>query len=417
MKHLAKVLAVVMMLTLCIGLLPSVADVPASAATIPTITLSSTTAVNPILDCALDFETFGSGGPFTVDFEWKATNIKSNDASDANAYHAFVGVTGTVFGTTTAQSVSVPGIKGTTNWAKVSFQFQNVGFIEVSGTQIPGNILRFGMWKAKGTMHIRNLTIKNAAGTVVYNLNTDPDIVELVSQMTPDCVTERDLSNLAEINEFCKWVAGQFSTGTYSAAVVLEETGGTSGTTTSSKGPVFGTTSSSTTKKPTTSSSTTKKPTTSSSTTKKPTTPKPSTQKPVTTPKPTEPQCATGHSYVDGKCTVCGGLDPYYNPCNDGLHEYENGYCINCSSADPDADPCTLGKHSYENGKCTKCGVVDPNYKPATTPSRSDNKDDEKESSGGLVVNPIAMMAFVLVMALGICIVVLYATGVFSKKK
>ena len=65
------------------------------------------------------------------------------------------------------------------------------------------------------------------------------------------------------------------------------------------------------------------------------------------------------HSFLDGKCTVCGEVDPNYKaPC---IHEYKDGKCTKCDEADPNYKaPCN---HEYKNGKCTKCGEADPNYK------------------------------------------------------
>jgi len=197
---------------------------PASAAVNPVLVLGSTTAVNPILDHILSADLFASGGPFTVTFDWKAVGIKYNDASDPNAAHAFVGITGTVYGTLNNQNVSAPSIKGTTDWEKVSFQFQNVGTYPLSGTNMPGNILRFGLWKAKGELHIRNLVIKSANGTVKYRLNTDPVVAQAVANTRAQGLTECALDELAAIDfKNCPWEAGQYSTGNYNSYIYWED--------------------------------------------------------------------------------------------------------------------------------------------------------------------------------------------------
>ena len=80
--------------------------------------------------------------------------------------------------------------------------------------------------------------------------------------------------------------------------------------------------------------------------------------------------CEKGHSYTDGKCTVCQAADPNYkapvqDPCEKG-HSYTDGKCTVCQAADPNykapaQDPCEKG-HSYTDGKCTVCKAIDPNY-------------------------------------------------------
>lgn len=371
MRLLKKALVFALMAACICTCLPALQP-KAQAAGTPQINLIPTTAVNPYVDCFLDAKTFSSGGPFTVSFEWKATNIKTNDAADPNAYHAFVGITGTIKGSSNSQASSgVPGIKDTTDWIKQSFQFQNVGTYTASGADYPGNFLRFGMWKAKGTLSIRNLTIKNTAGTIVYAMNSDDVIIDFCQSMDAAGITETSLANLGASNTNCKWTSGQFSTGKYTATFSVDISGGSSTIVT--------------TNKPTT-SSTTQKPTTIPTT--RPTTAPTTSPTTAPTTRPTNP-CYYGHTYRDGSCIFCGVSDPYYvptaatttkkpatstskkpvttHPCVMG-HSFVDGFCFYCGEPDPDYvyDPCRWG-HDFANGICTVCGTMDPNYTPTTT--------------------------------------------------
>lgn len=259
MKKISRILVFVLVLSLALCLVPALGT-PAKAASTPILVLSSTTAVNPILDHVLSFETFSTGGPFTIEWEWKS-DIKSNDPSDPDSFKAGVSVTGFIYGTTDVyqwdagfEGYNPPILKGKTDWTKGSFQFQNVGTYPMTGTSEPGNILRFSLWKARGSVYIRNLIIKNDAGDVLYNLNTDPVVTQLVTNLESMGMTEADISELAAIDYAnCPWVAGQFSTGKYTSSIHLESDGN------------INTTSSSSMTRPTASSSSTTKPSSASS--------------------------------------------------------------------------------------------------------------------------------------------------------
>lgn len=294
MTFTKKALLFVAMLTVLCSVLPPAAPT-VSAAVTPVVELNTTTSTHAFVDFSLPFDTFSSGGPFTVTYEWK-TSVASNDPAYPNDACAYVKLIGTMNGTTTIQSFDGHYSYQSVDWQKKSFTFYNVGYYESSGMQIPGNIMRIAMWKAKGSVSIKNLTIKNAAGTVLYYQNTDPDIVALMNDMQKEGIAETDLSNLSGINYQCKWVADCFGSGNYTANLTLDASS-TPAPTTVDSGPIFGSTSSSTTTKPTTSSTTTK-PTTSSTTTKPTstsTTTKQTTSSSTTT-KPTISSIATSVS-------------------------------------------------------------------------------------------------------------------------
>ncbi len=56
------------------------------------------------------------------------------------------------------------------------------------------------------------------------------------------------------------------------------------------------------------------------------------------------------HSYDGGKCTICGAINP------DHEHSYDGGKCTICGAINPDH------KHSYDGGKCTICGEINPDH-------------------------------------------------------
>lgn len=237
MKKTIRFLSLALVFIMGLTLIPSLALMASAESEIPVLTLKATSAINPILDFSADKETFGTGGPFTVSLEW-SSNVKPM-ATDQDC-HCFVGVTG-YDEKGKDQSYSAERLNGKQDWTKISFTFGNVGFTYGAGNAInPGNIVRFGMWYAKGEMSIRNFVIKNAAGKVVYDMNTDPDIQKLMKQMRSDKVTETDLSNLASINSTCYFVAAQFGSGNYEASLSIASK--TEIPTTPPTGPIFETT-------------------------------------------------------------------------------------------------------------------------------------------------------------------------------
>lgn len=229
MKLLSKILVVLIAVVMVVSLIPAM-QAPAQAAATPVLVLSATTAVNPILSHHLDYEKYSTGGPFTISFEWKG-NLKPNDASDVAGCHGLVNVTGTIYGSTSVEQKNAgfagynpPQLpSGNTEWSKHSFQFQNVGTYPMTGTVKAGNIFRFGLWKARGSMYIKNVLIKNAAGEVMYDLNADPIVAQAVSNTQALGLTECDMTELAAIDyEHCPWVAGQFSSGNYTSTLTFE---------------------------------------------------------------------------------------------------------------------------------------------------------------------------------------------------
>ena len=220
MKLLSRILTVLLLVVMVCTLLPNL-NTPASAASTPVLVLDSSTASASILDHKLDFDTYSTGGPFTATFEWKC-NLSQLSATEPN-YYASVQSIGTFYGSMVEQPDPQIYITNKTNWTKVSYTFENVGTYPMVGSNLPGNIFRFRIHDAKGQLYVRNLVIKNAAGTVLYSLNNDSVVSQLIGEMEASGLTQADMSELARINfDNCPWMANQFDSGKYTSYVLLE---------------------------------------------------------------------------------------------------------------------------------------------------------------------------------------------------
>ena len=281
MKHLSKLMALVLVLAMIVVFVPAL-EAPASAASNEFyIEFTNENHENPILDFYLNFDRYKEGGPFHLSIEVKVENIKPwvhpfNGNID-ESYRIRTYIEGTKFGTTEKQgTVSNTGdyCRQGEGWKKYEFDFENVGYIGVSGQTIPCNIMRTAFWHCTGTVSIRNVLIIDAAGNVAYDMNKDADLLAMVADMKDNDVTVSDISNLASFNADAPWCppAGFGIDGTKYAKVVLSSSSKPTGSTTT---------------KPSTPA--TEKPTETPATT--PTTEKP-TEPPTTTPtteKPTDP--------------------------------------------------------------------------------------------------------------------------------
>ena len=424
MKIASKMLLIVIIAAMFLSLLPALHTNTQAAAT-PILVLKSTTAVCPILDHLLDYDTFRSGGPFTLTFEWKAVGIKDNDPDDLGQACATVSVVGTSYGSASDSSFDPnrqDPITGTTNWLPVSMNFENVGVHNVSGTNYPGNILRFSMYKAKGELLIRNIVIKNASGTVLYNLNTDPIVSQAVSNAVDRGLSEFPMSDLADLDyENCPWIAGQFLTGDYSASIRIQPDPLTTTITTTKHvfvDPPFGTTTKTTTV-PITVTTTrvttvpTTKPSTAPTTTRSTTAP--STAAPTTVPTTAStmpPHNACLHNYIGGICMNCFELDPdYRHPCLNGHDFNETGACKNCSIYDPHFFArCTDGHDLDENGQCRNCRYFEEILRPEPAPNDAHPNHDEDSNSTWLIV----LIVVISLLLVGITVVVIL---LLKKKK
>ena len=304
MKHLSKLMALVLVLAMIVVFIPAL-EAPASAAGSDFyISFTNESHENPILDFYLNFETFKAGGPFHLSLETKVENIKPwvhpFDGTEDKNYSIKTYIEGTKFGTTEQQAATTGDYsRQGSGWNKYEYDFENVGFIGVSGQTIPCNIMRTFFWHCTGTVSIRNVLIKNAAGEVVYDMNADKDLQAMVADMKDNDVTESDMSNLASFNEDAPWCppAGFGIDGTKYAKVVLSA--GSKPTTPTTTKPATN----STTEKPTdppTTVPTTEKPT------EPPTTP-PTTEKPTDAPTQAPTQAPTTNDTNNGQSS--GGIN------------------------------------------------------------------------------------------------------------
>lgn len=356
MKILARALTIALLAVMVFSLLPNM-NAPVSAANIPVLVLDSSTATASILDHILEFDVYKAGGPFTVTYEWKC-NLKPISAAVLDVY-ASVQSIGTLYGTMTEQPDSGIRITGDTDWTKVSYTFQNVGTYPMVGSNIPGNVFRFRIHDAKGQLYVKNLVIRNAAGTVLYNLNEDATVAQLMDQMVANGLTQADMSELGAINfDNCPWMANQFDSGKYTSYIMLDNA--TVETTTTRTRP---TTTKATTTAPTTTKATTTKATTTKATTTKATT-APTTK---TTTAPTTR--ATTAPTTRATTTKATTVPVQSNSCANGVHQYANGSCQICGLTDPNFNYCAINGHEFVNGYCKRCLVADPSVVPPTTPT------------------------------------------------
>lgn len=304
MKHLSKLMAVVLVLAMVLAFIPAL-EAPASAASNEFyISFTNESHENPILDFYLDFETFKQGGPFHLTMETKVENIDY-------WVHPWKGTTDEhyslhteIVGTDSITFQEQPGATGDMSrqekgWQKQTIEFENVGYINVSGSNVLCNIVRTFFWHCIGTINIRNMLIKNAAGEVVYDMNKDPYLLMMANDMKEKGVTESDMSNLAEFNQHFEKDApwnpptGFGEDGDKHAELVL----------------VKGSSSNNNTTKPTTVPPTTPTPTTVPPTTPAPTTVPPTTPAPTTVPPTTVPATVPAtDAPVDSQPS--GGINP-----------------------------------------------------------------------------------------------------------
>ncbi len=173
------------------------------------ITLDNTspgTDVNPVIRFFLSREMgFGSGGPFTVKFEWKIDNFKRMNTSDKP--WAFVHFLALDSMTSADEGfVKTETSKGTDGWIEAkgldgkNITFENVRGINIAGNIQPYAILEIGLYMAKGTLSIRNFRVENAAGKVVYSLDDDQDVNELMKYAEKEGLGRCSLKDIGQIN-------------------------------------------------------------------------------------------------------------------------------------------------------------------------------------------------------------------------
>lgn len=352
-KVFAKILCIALVMVIGFGMVSLLAPSAAAAST-PVVILRATDAINPILDIYLYKEKYGTGGPFKVEFEWKCTLQRGLDATKQNTPSCFVGVEGY---DETAERQPSTDIKmyATTDWNKQSFTFNNVGFCyEAGNVMATNNRVRFGMWYFKGELCVKNLKITNAAGEVMYDMNADPDIQQLIAQMEADNLTETDLGNLAAINKTCAFAAAKFGEGSYTAHISLES--GSSTAPTEPEGPVI------------------------------------ETEPPVNNPPATEPPATQAPVVTEPPATEPPATEPP-------------------ATEPPVTNAPTEAPTTAPTEAPTTAPTEEPTQEPTTAPSVAPTQPNAGNNGGNGGVNPVILGLIIAVLVIGGGLIALILTG------
>ena len=165
---------------LCMGVLPG------SAAAGTTITIDNTGGDdNPFIRLFPNKQICGSGGPFTFSFDLKIENYRRMSGQNGSVFvHLMHGTD------TDSKNTSIAyWQKNTDGWTHFEYSFSDVKYTLIEGKPEPYALINIGLYYVKAKVSIKNFQIANAAGTVVYSFDTDPDLNGL-----------DDLRNIAEKN-------------------------------------------------------------------------------------------------------------------------------------------------------------------------------------------------------------------------
>lgn len=174
---------------------------------------------NPFIRFFIKKEFCGTGGPFTVNMDIKVTDFRRFAGIDT--YSFFVHL---MHEQTDHKMASIYSEKKNIDWTNVNFKINNVDKTVIDGALREYCLIDIGIVYAKAVMYIRNFKITNAAGAVVYSIDTDPDLDGL-----------SDLRNIGEKNPEPVLVNAAFgSQGTAKFPIVKGNV-----TTTTTKGAVY----------------------------------------------------------------------------------------------------------------------------------------------------------------------------------
>lgn len=174
---------------------------------------------NPFIRFFIKKEFCGTGGPFTVNMDIKVTDFRRFAGIDT--YGFFVHL---MHEQTDHKMASIYSEKKNIDWTNVNFKINNVDKTVIDGALREYCLIDIGIVYAKAVMYIRNFKITNAAGAVVYSIDTDPDLDGL-----------SDLRNIGEKNPEPVLVNAAFENqGTAKFPIVKGSV-----TTTSTKGAVY----------------------------------------------------------------------------------------------------------------------------------------------------------------------------------
>ena len=183
------------------------------------LTLVSNSDINPLIRFyAMKENGFDKGGPFKVEFEWKA-DIKRMPGKEG--MNCFTGIY--EMNNTEAKTDGYSITKSTNGWEKASFTFLDVKGCLDLGSMMPYGVINIGMWYAKGTLAVRNFRITNKAGKVMYSLNDDPDVKALIKQSKDDNLSKCSLKDIGLINPTPLILATTFGDNSYDVLVTTED--------------------------------------------------------------------------------------------------------------------------------------------------------------------------------------------------
>ncbi|HIW74539.1 MAG TPA: hypothetical protein H9684_09455 [Firmicutes bacterium] len=214
------------------------AGFPASAAeehVVLTISnVSPGTDINPLIRfyASQDKGFKPADGPFTLRFEWKVEGMqRMNTTNKPIALVDYYSL----------NSSDEEGAEET--FAKLRINEDTDGWVDARGND--GNyitfkeivasdmgqlknygILNIGLLYSKGTLSIRNFRILNAAGKVVYSLDEDQDVLDLLEYAEDNGMANCSLKDIALINPEPQILTTGFGDNTAAVYVTMEEDGG-----------------------------------------------------------------------------------------------------------------------------------------------------------------------------------------------
>lgn len=197
------------------------------------LTIVSNNSYNPLIRFyAMKENGFDKGGPFKVEFEWKA-DIKRMPGKEG--MNCFTGIYEKNNDEAKTNGYSIT--KSTNGWENVTFTFLNVKGCLDLGSMMPYGVINIGMWYAKGTLAVRNFRITNAAGKVMYSLNDDPDVKALIKKSKDENLSKCSLKDIGLINPTPLILATAFGDQSFDILVTTEN--GPAATTTTKHGLVI----------------------------------------------------------------------------------------------------------------------------------------------------------------------------------
>ncbi len=204
---------------LCMGVLSG------SAAAGTMITIDNTGGdVNPFIRLFPNNQFCGSGGPFTFSFDLKIENYRRMSGENGSVFvhlqHADTNNVNTSIGYWQGNTLDE---SGNPTWKHFEYSFSDIKVTLIDGEFRPYAHINIGLYYVKAKVSIKNFKITNAAGTVVYSFDTDPDLNGL-----------DDLRNIADKNPEPNLMACSFGE-SGNASYPISADGGSDTTTTTKK--------------------------------------------------------------------------------------------------------------------------------------------------------------------------------------